>query len=325
MELVISDIIHAKNRIKNHIEETPIVYSDNLKRLLSANIYFKLENQQKTGSFKARGALSKISALAKQDRMKGVITASSGNHAQAVAYAASLYDISAQVVVPINTAQAKIDGIKKFHAEIVLHGDTYDEAEEYAERLAKESGRTFIHAFDDITVMAGQGTIGLEAMLEKPDFDIILVPVGGGGLLNGIATAAKAINPKVKVIGVQSEASPAWHESFMAGKMVDVKYQESLADGIYGGIHEGPLQLAFSRVDGSIAVSEGGIAQAMKWMASNHRYMIEGSSAVTLAALLENKIPDLGGKDVLCIITGGNVDASLFVSVMNDVMAWVGR
>ncbi|MFC4560037.1 threonine/serine dehydratase [Virgibacillus kekensis] len=317
MELFIYDIIQAKNRIKNHIVETPLVFSDSLYGQLSLNVYFKLENLQKTGSFKARGALSKISTLKNQDKSKGVITASSGNHAQAVSYAASLFDTSALVVVPENTAQAKISGIQKFGGEIVQYGATYDKAEEYAEQLAKDTGRTFIHAFDDAVTMAGQGTIGLEAMLEKPDFDVILVPVGGGGLLNGIATVAKAINPDVQVIGVQSEASPAWHESFISGKMVDVTYQASIADGIYGGIHEAPLQLAFSRVDSSILVSEKSIAHAMKWMATNHRCMIEGSSAVTIAALLQNQVTDISEKNVLCIITGGNVDSSLFMKVMN--------
>ncbi len=319
MELFISDIIQAKNRIKNHIFETPLVFSDKLSEQLSSKIYFKLENLQRTGSFKARGALSQISALINQDKSKGVITASSGNHAQAVSYAASLFDTSALVVVPENTAQTKISGIQKFGGEIVQYGATYDEAEEYAEQLSKDTGRTFIHAFDDALTMAGQGTIGLEAMIQKPDFDVILVPVGGGGLLNGIATAAKVINPDVQVIGVQSKASPAWHESFMAGKMVDVTYQASIADGIYGGIHEAPLQLAFSRVDGSIVVSEESIAHAMKWMATNHRYMIEGSSAVTIAALLQNQVPDITDKNILCIITGGNVDSSLFMKVMSTL------
>ncbi|MEH6942113.1 threonine ammonia-lyase [Bacillus sp. JJ722] len=317
MKLSISDIIKANNRIKNHIVETPLIFSDNLSEHTSSNVYFKLENLQKTGSFKARGALSKISTIMNQDKSKGVITASSGNHAQAVSYAASLFGTSALVVVPENTAQAKISGIKKFGGEIVEFSATYDEAEEYAEQIEKDTGRTFIHAFDDVVTMAGQGTIGLESMLQKPDFDVILVPVGGGGLLNGIATAAKVINPDVEIIGVQSEASPAWHESFKVRKMVDVTYQPSIADGIYGGIHEAPLQLSFSRVDGSILVSEESIAHAMKWMATNHRYMIEGSSAVTIAALLQNQVPNIANKNVLCIITGGNVDSSLFMKVMN--------
>ncbi|AZV43868.1 pyridoxal-5'-phosphate-dependent protein subunit beta [Peribacillus asahii] len=181
MELFISEIIHAKNRIRNHIIETPLVFSDSMYDQLSSNVYFKLENLQKTGSFKARGALSKISTLNNQDKSKGVITASSGNHAQAVSYAASIFGTSALVVVPENTVQAKISGIQKFGGEIVQYGVTYDEAEEYAVQLAKDTGRTFIHAFDDAVTMAGQGTIGLEAMLEKPNFDVILVPVGGGG------------------------------------------------------------------------------------------------------------------------------------------------
>lgn len=317
MELSLADIIQAKNRIKHHIVETPIIFSEPLSNLLNCKVYFKLENLQKTGSFKARGALSKISSLSIDEKKRGVITASSGNHAQAVAYAASLYDTSALVVVPENTAQAKINGIQRYGGEIIKLGTSYDEAEEYAYQLVKETGRTFIPAFDDVVTMAGQGTIGLEAMLEKPDFDLILVPVGGGGLINGIATAAKAIQPNVQVIGVQSEASPAWYESFMAGSMVDVTYQDSIADGIYGGIHEGPLQLAFSRVDDNKLVREKSIARGMKWMAIHHRYIIEGSSAVTIAALLEHQIPEITGKNVLCIITGGNVDESLIMQVLN--------
>jgi threonine dehydratase len=201
---------------------------------------------------------------------------------------------------------------------LVEHGDNYDEAEDYAYRLAKETGRTFVHAFEANEIIAGQGTVGLEALMEEPDFDIILVPAGGGGLICGIAIAAKAINPAVKVIGIQTHASPPWYYSFRAGKLVDVEYSDSLADGLHGGITQGNLELAFKMVDDFILVEEEQVAHAMYWMAKEHHHMIEGSGAVGLAALLQGHLPDLKGKKVLTIVSGGNVDAGKLAKIIKN-------
>ncbi len=318
MEITMLDIVQARNRIQKHITQTPLLHSKVLSSLTGADVWFKLENLQITGSFKPRGALNKVLSLHENERLKGVITASSGNHAQGVAYAASLCGITALIVVPETTPQTKQEAIKRSGAELVLYGKTYDDAEEFANRLALETGRTFIHAFNDPMIMAGQGTIGLEVLLEQPDFDKILVPVGGGGLLNGIATVAKSINPAIQMIGVQSKASPPWYYSFKERRMVDVEYEESLADGTYGGIHWEPLEYALRVVDDNVLVEEEAIAEAVCWMAQHHHYMIEGSGALGIAALLSEQMEDVKGKKILCVISGGNVEASLLANLITS-------
>jgi threonine dehydratase len=275
-----------------------------------------MENLQKTGSFKPRGALNKIFSLHTDEKQNGVITASAGNHAQGVALAANLVGTSALIVVPEKAPETKKEGIRQLGAELVIHGSNYDEAEDYANQLAETTGRTYIHAYEDPYIIAGQGTVGLEALLDHPDFDIILVPSGGGGLICGVAVVAKTINPKIKVIGVQSHASPPWYYSFKEKRMVDVEYKDSLADGLHGAIGEENLKLALKYVDDFVLVEEKEIAEAMCWMATQHHYMIEGSAAVGIAALLYNRV-DVSGKKVLNIITGGNVDAKRLATLLS--------
>ncbi|MCK9910642.1 threonine/serine dehydratase, partial [Microbacteriaceae bacterium K1510] len=240
--------------------------------------------------------------MSEAELQAGVITASAGNHAMGVAYAASLKGISALIVVPKTAPETKKEGIKRYGAELVVYGDNYDEAEAHAYQLAKEIGRTFVHAFEDNEIIAGQGTVGLEALLEEPDFDAIVVPAGGGGLICGIAIAAKAINPEIKVFGIQTHASPPWYYSFREGKLADVEYSDSLADGLHGGISQGNLDLALKIVDDFILVEETEVAKAMYWMAKEHHYMVEGSGAVGIAALQNNYLPQLKGKKVLNVV-----------------------
>jgi len=311
-----TDIVRARNRVKQEIVETPLVRSQILSEQTGADVWFKMESLQKTGSFKVRGALNKLASLSEEELANGVITASAGNHAQGVAYAANLKQVSAMIVVPRTAPETKKAGIKRYGAELVEYGDNYDEAEAHAYRLAKETGRTFVHAFEDNEIIAGQGTVALEALLADPDFDTILVPAGGGGLLCGVAIAAKAINPDVKVIGIQTHASPPWYYSFRAGKLVDVEYSDSLADGLHGGITQGNLDLALRVVDDIILVEEEHVAQAMYWLAKEHHYMVEGSGAVGVAALLQNQLPQLKGKKVLNIISGSNVDAAKLAKIV---------
>lgn len=302
------DVLIAAKRLKGRVNATPLVYSDVLSADVGADIFIKMEALQKTGSFKVRGALNKIDSLTAEEQKRGVVTASAGNHAQAVAYASSLQGISAQIVVPSTTPQTKLEGIKRYGGELIIHGNLYDEAEEHALKLAEETGRVFVNAFEDDLVVAGQGTAGFEALLEEPDTDIILVPAGGGGLLCGVALAAKAINPAIKVIGIQTHASPPWYYSFNAGKLVDVEYKSSYAEGLHGGITQGNFDLAQGIVDDFILVEEEDVAKAVYWMAKQHHYMLEGSAVVGIAALQQGLIPDVAGKKVLTIATGGNVD-----------------
>lgn len=303
-------IAKAHKQLYGQVTKTPLIQSSALSQASGADVWMKLECMQKTGSFKVRGALTKIASLSEAELANGVITASAGNHAQGVAYAASLKGISALIVVPKTAPETKKAGILRYGAELVVHGDNYDEAESYAYQLAKETGRTFVHAFEDNEIIAGQGTVGLEALLEEPDFDTILVPAGGGGLICGIAVAAKTFNPDVRVIGIQTHASPPWYYSFREKRLVDVEYSDSLADGLHGGITKGNLDMAIGLVDDFLLVEEEHVAQAMHWMAKEHHLIVEGSGAVGIAALLTGTVPDLKGKKVLTIVSGSNVDAA---------------
>lgn len=303
------DVVKAHKDLQGQVTKTPLQHSAALSAAAGADVWLKLECLQKTGSFKVRGALNKMASLSEEELAKGVITASAGNHAQGVAYAAALKGISALIVVPKTAPETKRAGIMRYGAELVVYGDNYDEAEAHAYQLAEETGRTFVHAFEDDHIIAGQGTVGLEALLEEPDFDTIIVPAGGGGLICGIATVAKAINPAINVIGIQTHASPPWYYSFRAGHLVDVEYSDSLADGLHGGITQGNLELALKIVDDILLVEEEHVGQAMHWLAKEHHLMVEGSGAVGVAALLQGAVPGVAGKKVLNIVSGSNVDA----------------
>jgi threonine dehydratase len=309
------DVIQAKAVIKDQIQATPLLPTSVLSEKTGADVWFKVEALQTTGSFKLRGAFTKLFSLTNEEREKGVITASAGNHAQGVAYASSHLHISALIVVPKTAPETKKAGIRRYGAELVEFGDNYDEAEAHAYELAKATGRTFVHAFEDNKIIAGQGTVGLEILLEQPDFDTLVVPAGGGGLICGVAVAAKAINPAIRVIGVQSHASPPWYYSFKEKKLVDVTYEDSLADGLHGGITQGNLDLALQVVDDIVLVTEEEIAHAMYWLSKEHHYMVEGSGAIGVAALLHGYL-DLAGQKVCTILSGSNVDAGKLARII---------
>jgi threonine dehydratase len=309
------DVIQAKAVIKDQIQATPLLPTPVLSEKTGADVWFKVEALQTTGSFKLRGAFTKLFSLTNEEREKGVITASAGNHAQGVAYASSHLHISALIVVPKTAPETKKAGIRRYGAELVEFGDNYDEAEAHAYELAKATGRTFVHAFEDNKIIAGQGTVGLEILLEQPDFDTLVVPAGGGGLICGVAVAAKAINPAIRVIGVQSHASPPWYYSFKEKKLVDVTYEDSLADGLHGGITQGNLDLALQVVDDIVLVTEEEIAHAMYWLSKEHHYMVEGSGAIGVAALLHGYL-DLAGQKVCTILSGSNVDAGKLARII---------
>lgn len=317
LQVTFRDVLRAYQQLQGHVIHTPLIHSQVLSDDCGSDVWFKMENLQATGSFKARGALNKLMSLTDDQLKKGVITASAGNHAQGLAYAASLKKVSAKIVVPENTPQTKRLGIKRLGAELIVHGATYDDAEEYAFGLAEETGRLFVNAFEDDEIIAGQGTAALEAFLEIADFDHVIVPAGGGGLLCGVALVAKAIDPSIQVIGVQTEASPPWYYSFQAGELVDVTYNDSYAEGLHGGISQANLDLALKVVDDIILVKEESIASAVYWMADQHQQMIEGSGVAGIAAFQEGQLDHLQGKKVLIMITGGNIDVDRMVQFAN--------
>lgn len=313
LQVTFKDVLRANKQLNGQVTKTPLIHSEILSEDVGAEVWFKLESLQKTGSFKVRGALNKLFSLSEEELKKGVTTASAGNHAQGLAYAASLKNVSAKIVVPENTPVTKRAGIERLGAELVVKGATYDEAEAYAYKLADETGRVFVNAFEDDHIIAGQGTAALEAFLEEPDFDYVVVPAGGGGLICGVALVAKAVNPNIKVIGVQTHASPPWYYSFKAKKLVDVDYKNSYAEGLHGGISQANLDLALDIVDEFVLVEEESIAKAVYWVADQHQYIIEGSGAAGIAAFQEGVLDHLKGKKVLAFITGSNIDVERLV------------
>ncbi|MDD5162955.1 MAG: threonine/serine dehydratase [Candidatus ainarchaeum sp.] len=314
-----SDIQNAHCRIKQHIKKTPLKHSNFFSLFCGGNVYLKLENHQITASFKIRGALNKMLQLTEEDKAKGVITASAGNHAQAVAICAEKLGLSAKIVVPKTTPQKKIDKIKIHEVKLLLYGKTYDEAEQKAISIAEEENRTYISPYNDKLVIAGQGTIGLEILEDLPKIDVILVPVGGGGLISGIGIAVKNKNPTIKLIGVQSNASPVMYKSLKAGKIVDVAIKNSIADGLSGGIEKGSVtfEICQKYVDEIILVNETTIQKAIKMLWENQKEISEGAGAVGLAAILENK-KRFKNKTTVVVISGGNIDDDIFKKIISQ-------
>lgn len=313
------DIKDARERIGNLVKRTPLVHSEFLSDFCGGEVYLKLENLQITNSFKIRGALNKMLHLSTEEMKRGVITASSGNHALAVAVSADKLDLSAKIVVPRNTPKLKIERIKKYDVELILHGDVYDEAEQKAIELAKEEGLTFISSYNDKMVIAGQGTIGLEILEDLPGVDTVIVPVGGGGLISGISIAIKSIKPSVQIIGVQSEASPVMYESLKAGKIVDVEIRESIAEGLSGGIERGSItfEIVQKYVDDLVLVKEETIRKAIYLLWKEEKLVAEGAGAAAIAPIIENK--DLfRKKTVVSVISGGNIDDELFRNILDS-------
>jgi threonine dehydratase len=321
------DIYQARHLIKDTIYRTPLIESAWLSEFSSTKVYLKLENLQLTGSFKIRGATNKILNLENEQKARGVIAVSSGNHGRAVAYVAGRHAIPAVVCVSETVPQNKISAIRDLGAEVVIAGATYDEATEGAHRIQGERGLTMIHPFDDLFVIAGQGTIGLELMDEQPDLDSIIVPLSGGGLLGGIATAVKAINPKIQTIGVSMEVGAAMVESLMAGQIVEVVEEPSLADALIGGLGEQnryTFNLIRSIVDQTVLVSEEEIAAGMTFALENEHLVVEGGGAVGIAALLAGKVKNLGEKTAV-VISGGNVSMETLLDVAGREYPYQGK
>lgn len=316
INVTLQDVFIAQQRIRGSVQETPLVYSDKMSEERGADVWMKMESLQRTGSFKLRGATNRLLALTAAERTRGVITASSGNFALGLGTAARMAHISAIVVVPETTPETKLESIRRLGVQLIISGANYDAAYAHAKELALKTGRTYVSSYEDPWVVAGQGTLALEAFLTEPHFDLILVPTGGGGLLSGVSMVAKSINPGIKVIGLQTEASDPWYHSFRQRKVVQVEYGETLADGLLGEVGANNLDMVLRYVDDFLVVKETEVAEAMHWMVKYHHQIVEGSAAVGVAALLHH-LPDIAGLKVLNIVTGSNVDANRIAPILH--------
>lgn len=314
--LTLEKFEEASEVVKKVTLETKLVYSDYFSDMTGAKVYLKPENMQFTGAYKVRGAYYKMSTLSEEERQKGVITASAGNHAQGVAYAAQRYGVKATIVMPTTTPLIKVNRTKSYGAEVVLHGDVYDEACAKAYELAEEYGYTFVHPFDDLAVATGQGTIAMEIIKELPLVDYILVPIGGGGLATGVSTLAKQLNPKIKVIGVEPAKANCMQESIKNGKVTTLAAVSTIADGT---AVKTPGTKIFpyiqQNLDDIITVEDAELVVAFLDMVENHKMIVENSGLLTVAAL---KHLDIKGKKVVSILSGGNMDVITMSSVVQQ-------
>jgi len=314
----LKDIYDAFNNIKEHIHKTPLIYSNSFSKLTGAEVYLKAENLQKTGSFKVRGAFNRMINISGGK----VIAASMGNHAQAVAFAASRLGVNAKIIMPVIVAIVKEEATKSYGAEVVLHGESFNDALDYA---LSQKDYQFIHAFDDDNVIAGQGTIGIEIIEDLQDIDVILVPVGGGGLIAGISVAVKTLSPKTKVIGVQTESAFSAYVSCKEKKISHIPPSATLADGIaVGKVGEKTLEIMSKDVDDMLLVGEGSIAMSILLFLERKKLVVEGAGAVPLAALIENK-EKFKGKRIVLVVSGGNIDFTLIDRIIHKGLVTSGR
>ena len=327
MTVKLSDIEDAQRILQGIITPTPILSDAKLSREIGANAHLKAECLQKSGSFKIRGGYNKIHRLSPEEKQRGVIAASAGNHAQGVALAAQLHDIKATIVLPQFAPLTKVTATKGYGADVILHGASFDEAMAHSRELQEKHGYTYVHAFDDELIIAGQGTIGLEIARDLPQATVIVVPIGGGGIISGIAIAAKSLLPNVRIVGVQAANCAPMKKSIEAGAhMVLDEAMETIADGI-AVKHPGKVTFPIIQkyVDEIVEVTEDEIARAIFFCAQNNRLVVEGAGAAGLAALLAKKI-QLNSDDTVCaILCGGNIDPNLLARVLEQVLVRQGR
>jgi threonine dehydratase len=323
--LTFAEIEQARERIRERIYLSPFPRSETISRMAGSEVFFKLENLQLTGSFKERGALNRLLTYRPEDIERGVIAASAGNHGMAVAYHSQRLGISATIVMPRAAPLIKVSRVRQYGAESLLHGSDYDAAYAEASRISAAQGLAFISAFDDPWIVAGQGTIGLEICEQNPELDALIVPVGGGGLIAGIALAAKTLMPKVRVIGVQSEAIPSMKAALERGAPVQLPAATTIADGIaVRCVGAAPLELVRAYVDEIVTVSEGQIANAVLTLLEIEKTVAEGAAAAALAALLSKNL-SLAGKSVGVIVSGGNIDVNLISRIIESGLIQDGR
>ena len=315
-ELTLKSFEEAAEKVKEATLPTNLVYSEYFSSQTGNRVYLKPENMQYTGAYKVRGAYYKISTMSEEARQKGLITASAGNHAQGVAFAAKKYGVKATVVMPTTTPLIKVNRTKGYGAEVILYGNVYDEACEYAMKLAKEKGLTFVHPFDDLDVATGQGSIAMEIIKELPTVDYILVPIGGGGLATGVSILAKLLNPNIKVIGVEPAGANCLQESLKAGKVVTLPTVSTIADGTAVKTPGSKLFPYLQKnLDDIITVPDEDLIVAFLDMVENHKMIVENSGLLTVAALKQLDVKD---KKIVSILSGGNMDVITMSSVVQQ-------
>ncbi|ABS27737.1 threonine ammonia-lyase [Anaeromyxobacter sp. Fw109-5] len=322
----LQDVQAALGRIRDRIYVSPCARTETLSRLTGTSAHLKLENLQMTGAYKERGALNKLLLLSPAERDLGLIAASAGNHAQAVAYHAGRLGVKATIVMPETTPITKVANTRAHGARIVLHGASYDEAYAEARRLEQAEGLTFVHPFDDPAIIAGQGTVGLEILEQDPAVETIVVPIGGGGLVSGVAVAAKETRPGVRVVGVETEVLPCMVAALEAGKPVTLEAANTVADGI-AVKRAGELTLDHVKryVDDIVTVSEEEIASAILYLLEKEKTVAEGAGAVAVAALMQRKIRGVEGRNVVAVVSGGNIDVNLVARVIERGLVKDGR
>jgi len=324
--LSLDKVYKAKQRIKDVVVKTPFSFSPYLSELSSCDVYLKKENLQITGAFKIRGAYNKIASLSDEQRACGVVAASAGNHAQGVALSASRFDIKAVIVMPESTPLTKVNGVKHYGAEVILAGANYDEAYAYALKYGKEHSMTFVHPFEDEEVMAGQGTLALDILESCESLDAVVIPVGGGGLIAGMAEVFKSINPSIEVIGVSASGAPAFKNSFEAKKAIDTTSVRTIADGIaVRDTSETTLKYALKNVDKFVSVDDEEIASAILFLLEKQKLVVEGAGAASVAAMLHHKLEHLKDKKVALVLSGGNMDVTLLSVIIEKGLLKSGR
>lgn len=308
----LNKIYQAKQKIADFALKTPLSHSHFLSDICNAKIYLKNENLQRTGAYKIRGAYNKIANLSESQKKNGVIAASAGNHAQGVAISAKNFGIKSTIVMPESTPLLKVSATKNLGAEVILKGDNFDESYDFAIKYAKKNNMSFIHPFEDDLVIAGQGTVMLEMLDDINDLDAVLVPVGGGGLISGVASAAKQINPDIKIVGVSAKGAPAMYESYKNKKIKNSKSVRTIADGIaVRDVNAKNLDIILECVDDFVQVDDEEIAEAVLFLLEKHKIIVEGAGAASVAALLHKKMKFKKDSKIAAILSGGNIDVQM--------------
>ncbi|RLM67521.1 threonine ammonia-lyase [Halorubrum sp. Atlit-8R] len=324
--LSLADIREARERVSGVARHTPLERSRSFSEMSGADLHLKLENFQRTGAFKIRGAMNRIRTLSAAEREAGVVTASAGNHAQGVALAASRAGVDATVVMPKFAPVSKVKATRGYGASVRLEGVDYDEAQAYAHQLEREEGRTYVHAFDDPVVMAGQGTLGLEIVDDCPDLDTVVVPIGGGGLISGVAVAIKEQIPDVRVVGVQAEGAASAAKSLEAGEVAEIDSVDTIADGIATrSVGEETLAVMEEYVDEVVTVDDREIALALTLLLERAKTLVEGAGAVALAAVLSDAFEYDDGETIVAALCGGNIDLNRLGTVVRRGLVQMGR
>lgn len=315
----LKDILIARQNTGNLLRNTPLQHSFLLSERVGSDVWLKLENLQRTGAFKVRGAINKIASLSVEQRARGVVAPSSGNFALGVAYAArALGGVPVNLFMPVNTPASKVDKLAEFGAKIFLVGEQYDDADDASMEFQREHDLTYTDSFDDPLIIAGQGTVGLEIMEELPDAEALLVPIGGGGLIAGVSVAAKAVNPGIKIIGVQVEASPSAYLSLKEGRCYErYEHDPTICEGLAGGFGIVPFRIAKDLIDEVVLVNEEETREAIFALLEAEHLVVEGSGAVGVAALLFDKV-NLKGRKVVAVISGGNIDVDLLFEIVGE-------